>query len=106
MVEAVNKFAEQEFGEHYKEQCYFMGISDMSYVTSESSAEAVKCLMQNMPQWETLYNIPFEAMKEIAMPAVNIGPWGKDLHQMTERVYKKDVYEHTQKLIEYILSIN
>lgn len=105
LVQKISLFAQKEFNECYREQYYFMGISDMSYVTSESSAEEVQCLSENMPQWETLYSIPFETMREIAMPAVNIGPWGKDLHQITERVYKKDVYEQTQKLIEYAIKL-
>ena len=57
-----------------------------------------------MPQWQKLYEIPFEDMEEISMPMINIGPWGKDLHQWSERVYRKDVLEHTPRLIWKILN--
>ena len=30
---------------------------------------------------------------------MNIGPWGKDFHKMTERVYKEDLYERTPMLL-------
>ena len=29
------------------------------------------------------------------MAGINIGPWGKDFHKLTERVYKEDLYERT-----------
>ncbi|MGE9875191.1 hypothetical protein ACQQ9V_04615 [Hornefia butyriciproducens] len=30
---------------------------------------------------------------------MNIDPWGKDFHKMTERVYKEDLYERTPMLL-------
>ena len=37
------------------------------------------------------------------MPCVNIGPWGKDLHKLTERVYKVDLLNRTPRLIDHVL---
>ena len=47
----------------------------------------------SMPLFGEYYDIPFEAIKEISMAGINIGPWGKDFHKLTERVYKEDLYE-------------
>jgi arginine utilization protein RocB len=52
-----------------------------------------------MPLYGATYNIPFEELSEIEMPVINIGPWGKDFHKLTERVLKKDTLTETPKLI-------
>lgn len=41
--------------------------------------------------WRDIYYIPLE-IKEISMPVLNVGPWGKDLHKYTERVNKDDLF--------------
>jgi len=47
-------------------------------------------------------------MRALSIPVINIGPWGKDLHKFTERVYEPDLYERTPALVEcaveYMLS--
>ncbi len=34
----------------------------------------------------SLYQIDFDAIRQINMPGLILGPWGKDFHKMTERV--------------------
>ena len=46
------------------------------------------------------YDIPFEEIKEISMAGINIGPWGKDFHKLTERVCKEDLYERTPHILD------
>lgn len=104
LVQALSQYAKTEWNETYKEKRYFMGISDMSYVGNTKNKETQKILQAHMPQWQNLYQIPFEDMKQISMPMINIGPWGKDLHQWSERVYRKDVLEHIPRLIWKILN--
>jgi arginine utilization protein RocB len=53
-----------------------------------------------MPLWQKTYDIPFAGMEALSVPVINIGPWGKDLHKFTERVYKIDLYERTPALLE------
>ena len=77
----------------------------MSYVGNHLSEGAIQSLSANMPQWQGIYEVPFEDMKAIQMPMINIGPWGKDLHQYSERVYKKDVLKHTPRLLAQLLRI-
>ena len=104
LVQALSQYAQAEWKETYEEKKYFMGISDMSYVGNTKNKETQRILQAHMPQWQKLYEIPFEDMEEISMPMINIGPWGKDLHQWSERVYRKDVLEHTPRLIWKILN--
>jgi arginine utilization protein RocB len=53
-----------------------------------------------MPLWQKTYDIPFAEMEALSVPVINIGPWGKDLHKFTERVYKLDLCERTPVLLE------
>ena len=50
-----------------------------------------------------LYQIDFSKMKDIRIPAVNLGPWGKDLHQISERVYEKDMLETIPNFLLHLL---
>ncbi len=87
-----------------KKESYFMGISDLSYVGLQNSEEIVPYVAPNMPLWGgEIYTIPFEKMKAISIPSVIIGPWGKDLHKMTERVYIPDLSSKTPLIIETII---
>lgn len=94
--------------ETYETRNYFMGISDVSYFSAQKNDEIISLIQENIPMWGQAYSIPFEDMKGLEMPVINIGPWGKDLHKFTERVYQGDVFESTphliQTVIEHVLS--
>jgi arginine utilization protein RocB len=59
-------------------------------------------LSQNTPQWGMIYNIPFEDISTVSMPVINIGPWGKDLHKVGERVNKNDLEYNTPAIIRFV----
>lgn len=80
---------------------YFMGISDMSYMTA-SSVDGTP-IQSNMPALHKRYHIDFEGIARLNIPVLHIGPWGKDLHQKTERVYIRDVVETVPHLIRRIV---
>lgn len=83
---------------------YFMGISDLSYVGLQNESEIIPYVSQNMPLWnDKFYTIPFETMKTLSMPTLIIGPWGKDLHKKTERVYVPDLVENVPSYIEKLI---
>jgi arginine utilization protein RocB len=58
-------------------------------------------------RWQEAYKKKNYIMEALSVPVINIGPWGKDLHKFTERVYKLDLYERTPALlasaIDYVL---
>ena len=83
---------------------FYNGISDLSYTSLHSSAEIVNTLKETMPFFGNLYHLPVETIEEISMPCINIGPWGKDFHKLTERVLKQDLYERTPRIIQYAIS--
>jgi arginine utilization protein RocB len=104
----LTEYAKQHLDQDYVRKHYFMGISDLSYVALNDAESVVPYIEKNMPHWNRTYTIPFKDLEAIGVPIINIGPWGKDYHKFTERVYREDVLEHTPKLtkftIEYLLS--
>lgn len=100
------KVMREEFSEKEVEfSHYFMGISDLSYVGLQNESEIVPYVSKNMPLWkDELYTIPFEDMKTLLMPSLIIGPWGKDLHKKTERVYIPDLVENVPYYIEKLIT--
>lgn len=98
-------FTQEELGQVYNIVDYFTGISDLSYAMFQLDDETIKYIESNMLLWGDIYHIPLEIIKEISMPILNIGPWGKDLHKYTERVYLEDLYYNTPKLIEEAINI-
>jgi arginine utilization protein RocB len=93
-------FADQRWQEVYKVTNYMTGITDLSYAALQNGEDIVPYIGPNMPLWEKSYNIPFVEMQALSIPVINIGPWGKDHHKFTERVYKIDLYERTPALME------
>lgn len=105
-IKTINEIIEntKEFDLDYVH--YFMGISDLSYVGLQNGEDVVPYVSPNMPLWrEDFYTIPFEAMGAVSMPMMIIGPWGKDIHKMTERVYIPDLVENTPLLIERLIEM-
>lgn len=92
-------FAEQNFEQTYEVQHYYTGISDLSYALFESNEETIDYIKNNMLLWGEIYDIPLDTIKELSIPVINIGPWGKDFHKYTERVFKEDLYYRTPKMI-------
>jgi len=83
----------EKYNIEYESKGFFMGISDLSYATWSGNDADIECIKSNSPGWDTLYRIPFGKLKTLDVPIINLGPWGKDLHKITERVFTKDVYE-------------
>lgn len=61
-------------------------ISDLSYAAAPKEEHAIKALKENMPGFGIIYDLPLEEMQELDLPVADIGSYGKDAHQFTERV--------------------
>lgn len=99
----LNQFTCDAFGQEYVSEYFYTGISDLSYTSISNSGEIIRALERSMPFFGRLYDIPVAAIEKISMPCINIGPWGKDFHKLTERVYKPDLYERTPQIIQYAI---
>lgn len=98
-------FTEERFGQTYEKENYFTGICDLSYINIEKPGVHRQSMERAMPLWGDYYNIPFEEIGEIAMAGINIGPWGKDFHKLSERVLLEDLYERTPRILDYAVRV-
>ncbi len=89
----------EEVGEVFKFDQFFPSLSDSSYIKIDDTEESIKLLVDNFPGYETLYPLPFKEMKQLDIPAVNFGVYGKDAHKWTERVSISYSFETLPKLI-------
>ncbi len=94
------RFAQSRWQEVYKITNYMTGITDLSYSGLQNGENIEPYIGPNMPLWQKTYDVPFAEMEALAIPVINIGPWGKDHHKFTERVYKIDLCERTPALLE------
>ncbi len=85
-------------GLSYIKDNYFMGISDMSYL--KKMRHDPRAALNQMPLYNLEYQLDFEGISDLDVSVIHIGPWGKDLHQRTERVYIKDVVSTVPNLID------
>jgi arginine utilization protein RocB len=65
----------------------FTGISDMSFLARPSAEQDRAALLANVPAASTRRRMETAVGSAMDMPVVNIGPWGRDYHQRTERLY-------------------
>ncbi len=81
-----------------QKESYFMGISDMSFIKNTKNKN--KRIRNLMP---VDFRIHFDVIDELGIEVINIGPWGKDLHKITERVYIPDVVETVPEIIRDLI---
>ena len=91
--------AENRWQEAYRKKNYIMGLTDLSYAALQNGEGIVPVIGPNMPLWQKTYDLPFAEMEALSVPVINIGPWGKDLHKFTERVFETDLVERTPALL-------
>mgnify|MGYP001813475311 FL=1 len=92
--------AENRWQEAYQKKNYIMGLTDLSYAALQNGEGILPVIGPNMPLWQKTYDLPFAEMEALSVPVINIGPWGKDLHKYTERVFEADLVERTPALLE------
>ena len=81
---------------------YLPGMADISYMSCADPREE-KGVMENMAVPPFLYDIPFDAIAALNIPAYCLGPRCRDCHQWTERVYMPDVERVVPDIIRRIV---
>ncbi len=112
ILAAVNQVVREHVertGEEMVARRFFPMLSDSSYLTMDDSDASVAALIENFPQWYQVYPLPVEQIRRSNIPALNLGAYGKDVHQWTERVhrpYSFDVLPRlTLRAIELLLAL-
>ncbi|MDM5246888.1 MULTISPECIES: M20/M25/M40 family metallo-hydrolase [unclassified Lysinibacillus] len=82
---------------------YFNGICDLSYVNYSDGSNEWTAFECNTPVWGDTYSIPFEAMSELQGPVLNVGPFGKDAHQKTERLHVDSAFKEMPVMIDTLI---
>lgn len=90
-------------GLELKQNNYFMGISDMSYM--KPSKYNPSPILKNMPMFQDTYKFNYHEIEALNVDVLHLGPWGKDLHQKTERVFIRDVIETVPEIMDYIFKL-
>lgn len=101
-LEGLSKYMKEKYGIGTKELPYFWGISDMSYMSSVAPKEE-RAFLSNLTLPTAIYDVPVEAIAELNIPSLTIGPTCKDIHQIGERVYMPDVKERIPAIFEKII---
>lgn len=96
LMQAVKTVADVQF------RHYFNGISDCSYCCVSPDLNE-KMLENNLLLWGKSYQFDFSAMAHLQIPFLLLGPWGKDLHERTERVHIASVSEKLPAVLDKII---
>ncbi len=99
IFEVIKKCAKEKLQIDFAKENYMLGISDLSYCGIGSPFDFNE-YVRNTPVWGEMYHMDFDSIKEINIPGIILGPWGKDLHQITERVNKKSLLEEFPLLLD------
>lgn len=89
LIEAVYRAVEQiepYCAEKIQVRKFFPYISDMSFVALSDDEKEIQAFEMNMPVWGVKHQMDLEAIRQLDVPVINIGPYGKDAHKQWERV--------------------
>lgn len=101
-IEVVKKSA-HSFNNNIRQVHYFNGICDLSYLNYEDAGNGWTAFEKNTPVWGNSYSIPFEDMTKLRGPVLNVGPFGKDPHQKTERLHVDSAFVEMPVMLETLI---
>ncbi|UFJ41615.1 M20/M25/M40 family metallo-hydrolase [Brevibacillus humidisoli] len=82
---------------------FFPYISDMSFVKLSDDDQGIDGYKANMPAWGNRHHVPFDEIRQLNVPIVNIGPYGYDAHKKWGRVELTYAERIVPMLIEHVL---
>ena len=93
LQDAVEAVAAAHTEERLRVEEFYPYLSDMSYLRLEPEAD-LSGLIANMTLWQEAdqprrpgaYHLPLHAIRALDLPFVNLGPYGRAVHQRGERV--------------------
>ncbi len=91
--------AERQTGEQFALKKFFPYLADGSFLSLHETDEEISSLIDNFPEWESIYPVPIKGIRELNIPSINMGVYGKDGHKWTERVYKPYTFHVLPELI-------
>ncbi|MCW2923289.1 MAG: amino acid degradation protein, partial [Thermoleophilia bacterium] len=98
-VARLREQADARFGLTVERTHWFNGISDLSYLAGQGEPSGWTPFERNCPVYGARYSVPFEAMHALAAPVLNVGPFGTDPHQRTERLHVRNAFAELPELL-------
>jgi arginine utilization protein RocB len=86
-----------KIGKSIRVRPYFPGISDMSFLAPADSAGQRAYVKHQAPVLDP--GSDEETRISIGCPVVNLGPWGRDYHQIGERVHQQYAFAELPELL-------
>ncbi|MDO4940672.1 MAG: M20/M25/M40 family metallo-hydrolase [Erysipelotrichaceae bacterium] len=102
LINIVNKSI-KEVDNNVDMKMFYPYISDMSFLANDNSEEEIEMMLHNCPQHNIKYVYPYKLIKELNIPVINVGTYGKDGHKFSERVNKKHTFETVPNIIHSII---
>lgn len=99
-VRKISEGIEEKYGISYRMMKFFPSLSDSSYLKIDDDEESVDMLVKNFPGFDELYPLPLSDIRNLDIPAINYGCYGKDAHKWTERVNIPYTFEILPDLIK------
>ncbi|MGE7878448.1 M20/M25/M40 family metallo-hydrolase [Peribacillus muralis] len=105
IIESIKLLKEtaKSFKEEVSQVHYFNGLCDLSYVQYKDDSDGWTSFEKNTPVWGDSYSIPFDDMLQLQAPVLNVGPFGKDAHQRTERLHMDSAFIQTPFMLERLI---
>lgn len=92
----------KETGEEFVIKRFFPYLADGSFLSLHEEDEDIDVFKKNMPLINQLYPVPIDMIRKLNIPSINIGVYGKDGHQWTERVYKPYTFSVLPEIIQRV----
>ena len=97
-VEGAVELVRPEAGRQIKTRMFYPYIADSSFMAVGGDPSTVDDLNDNMPSSKYKYFHDISKIREIDVPVVNIGTFGRDGHMVTERVDMKQTFENVPNI--------
>ncbi|WP_226677274.1 M20/M25/M40 family metallo-hydrolase [Rossellomorea aquimaris] len=91
-----------ETGEEFVIKRFFPYLADGSFLSLHEEDEDIEVFKKNLPLIDQLYPVPIDMIRKLNIPSINIGVYGKDGHQWTERVYKPYTFSVLPEIIQRV----
>ena len=85
-LKAIAEKTEKETGDKFRFMKFFQSLSDSSYFKCDDDEESLNSIRTNYPGFDIVAPMGIEKIKQLNVPTVNYGCYGKDAHKWTERV--------------------
>lgn len=75
----------------------------MSFVAISDDEVGISAVSANNPGWGTKHYVNYQAIRDINVPVINIGPYGHDAHKQYERMERSFTLDIVPNLTNQVI---